>query len=306
MCTSTDDCFCHEQVRQSASPNSLVRPAEHVLRRHRLEVELRKLQARLSPSSTSFSVSPRRPRRSVSSGMTSSGGMLPRFTSGPKCLTNHAWDAFVGASKMRSSSVDRRGRSRRSGRCASRRVGGRCPAVPPSRRLGDHLPGAGVELLLDPLRPTGTGAKTTSASFEPTSERTVKSRAKSAISSSLRSRGMSIVPSEISTCVKPVLGRASACTRRACRARRRPRRTCRRRRPASRTSGRARASSRGCCVTYAGAPAELDDVDVVAGGVEAGPRCRAGSRPLSMTCVRPPSRGLRARGRGRGSRQRRA
>ncbi len=44
------------------------------------------------------------------------------------------------------------------------------------------------------------GAKTTSASLEPTSESTVKSRAKSAISSSLRSRGISSVPSEISTC----------------------------------------------------------------------------------------------------------
>ena len=27
MCTSTDDCFCHEQVRQSRSPNSLVSPS---------------------------------------------------------------------------------------------------------------------------------------------------------------------------------------------------------------------------------------------------------------------------------------
>ena len=46
------------------------------------------------------------------------------------------------------------------------------------------------------------GAMFTSASFEPTSESTMKSRAKSAISSSLRSRGISIVPSEISTCEK--------------------------------------------------------------------------------------------------------
>ena len=27
------------------------------------------------------------------------------------------------------------------------------PAVPPSRALGDHLPGAGLELFLDPLDP---------------------------------------------------------------------------------------------------------------------------------------------------------
>ena len=42
----------------------------------------------------------------------------------------------------------------------------------------------------------------TSESFEPTSERTMKSRAKSAISSSFWSRGISSVPSEISTCEK--------------------------------------------------------------------------------------------------------
>jgi hypothetical protein len=34
--------------------------------------------------------------------MTSSGGMFPRLTFGPKCFTNHAWLDFVGASKMRS------------------------------------------------------------------------------------------------------------------------------------------------------------------------------------------------------------
>ena len=43
-------------------------------------------------------------------------------------------------------------------------------------------------------------------SLEPTSERTVKSRAKSSISSSLRSRGISIAPSEISTQREALLG----------------------------------------------------------------------------------------------------
>src|SRR5581483_8193016 len=47
------------------------------------------------------------------------------------------------------------------------------------------------------------GAKTVSASFEPTSESTVKSRARSAISSSLRSRGRSTTPSDTSTCCNP-------------------------------------------------------------------------------------------------------
>ena len=56
-----------------------------------------------SASRISLSVSPRRPRRRVSSGITSSGGMLPRFTFGPNCFTNQACEDFVGASKMRSS-----------------------------------------------------------------------------------------------------------------------------------------------------------------------------------------------------------
>ena len=78
--------------------------------------------------------------------------MLPRLTVGPKCLTNHAWLAFVGASKIRSSIgdllrdlVDQLG-----AHLAARAedAGGAALA-----RLGDHLPGAGVELFLEPLDP---------------------------------------------------------------------------------------------------------------------------------------------------------
>ena len=99
MCTSTDDCFCHEHVRQSLSPNSAC------AQRSTSSAGIASNQeaaGSASPSSTSFRVSPRRPSRSVSSGMTSSGGMFPRFTFGPKLLTNHACDDFVGASKIRS------------------------------------------------------------------------------------------------------------------------------------------------------------------------------------------------------------
>src|SRR6266487_524128 len=90
----------------------LVAPAKQVLRGHRLEIDLRdgsheegaRGGTRGSPalSSTSFSVSPRRPSRSVSSGITSSGGMFPRLTFGPNSFTKQACDSFVGASKTRS------------------------------------------------------------------------------------------------------------------------------------------------------------------------------------------------------------
>ena len=72
--------------------------------------------------------------------------MLPRLTSGPNCRTNHACEDFVGASKMRSWNaiavrdlVDEP-RAHLAGR--SEDAGG--AALAP---LGDHLPGAGVELL---------------------------------------------------------------------------------------------------------------------------------------------------------------
>src|SRR5438105_1622016 len=76
------------------------------------------------------------------------------------------------------------------------------PAVPPSRPsvITFHAPASSSALIHSTH---WYGAYTTSASFEPTSESTVKSRAKSAISSSFRSRGRSMTPSETSTCVRP-------------------------------------------------------------------------------------------------------
>ena len=72
------------------------------------------------------------------------------------------------------------------------------PAVPPSRpsAITFHAPASSSSRIHCTHR---YGAMFTSASFEPTSERTTKSRAKSAISSSFSSRGISSVPSEIST-----------------------------------------------------------------------------------------------------------
>src|SRR5204862_286124 len=48
----------------------------------------------------SFSVSARRPRRSVSSEITSWGMTLPRLTPGPMCSMNHTCWCFRGASKI--------------------------------------------------------------------------------------------------------------------------------------------------------------------------------------------------------------
>ena len=241
-----------------------------------LRSDAQSARAACSPRSTSFRVSARRPRRSVSSGMTSSGGMLPRLTSGPKCFTNHAWEAFVGASKMRSLEARSSARSRRRGRCASRRrpvdAGGAALAA-----LGDHLPGAGVELLADPLRPTGTArSPPRSPSSRPPRGRRSRARARRS---------------------------ARACARAAARSSR-PR--SRRARSGSRSSQRLYSSSlslrddgleerpaahdrrleraveRDLLLEVVRdvrrPPAELDDVDVLAGGVE---------EPLDLAEVQP-------------------
>ena len=127
--------------------------------------------------------------------------MFPRLTAGPNCLMNHACAALVGASKTTSSS----GTASAISPTSSVRMPPdllKIPAVPPSR--------ASVITFQAPTSSSSRshfvhspGVNSTSESFEPTSERTVKSRANSSISSSLRSRGRSITPSEISTCVRP-------------------------------------------------------------------------------------------------------
>ena len=236
------------------------------------------------PRSTSFNVSPRRPSRSVSSGITSSGGMLPRLTDGPNCLMNQACAAFDGASKIDVLGADRVGdlADQLGAHAAGRVEDARGAAL---ARLGDHLPRAGVELLAQPLRPLGRRVYSTLESFEPTSERTVKSRAKSAISSSLRSRGMSTVPSEISTCVKPSVVEPRLVLVELVLARRRPRRTCRRSRRASPSARRA--CARGCCVTQR-VPQPSLTIEMCSPPISRTSSQPRGPRPLSITCVSPP------------------
>ena len=139
-----------------ARPEELVRPGDDLLGRHGLEVEVRKpgrARQRLNrPSSTSFSVSARSPSRSVSSAMTSSGGMFPRLTSGPKCRTNQACEALRRRLPDQVVEADRvldlvhEARPQLAGRAVD--AGGACLAA-----LGDHLPRTGVELLAHPLHP---------------------------------------------------------------------------------------------------------------------------------------------------------
>ena len=245
MSRRTVSSFWNEHASATLPGNCSSSEAEDSLRR--VSASTSAGSCRLVPRSTSFNVSPRSPRRSVSSGMTSSGGMLPRLTDGPNCLTNQACAAFVGASKMTFVDADLvRDLVDQPGAHVAGRVedAGRAALA----RLGDHLPRAGLQLFAAATASTRSAAYSTSESFEPTSERTVKSRAKSAISSSLRSRGMSTVPSEISTCVEAELVEPRLVLVELVLRRRRPRRTCRRSRPACRLRG-PRASARGCFVT---------------------------------------------------------
>ena len=144
MSSRTASSFWKEQASATRPGKAAAQRRDDLLGRHRLVVGLgQRRAAHASPparapsssagcgASSSASVSERRPRRSVSSGITSSTGMLPRLTPGPKRLMNHAWLAFVGASKMSDAGVDVGGRSRRRGRCASHPRGGRRPRSRP-------------------------------------------------------------------------------------------------------------------------------------------------------------------------------
>ena len=127
--------------------------------------------------------------------------MFPRLTSGPSALTNHACAAFVGASKMTFAGSTAAAISA----ISSVRIPpeeSKIPAVPPSRAsvITFQAPDASSSRS---HAVHSSAVYSTDESFEPTSESTVKSRAKSAISSSLRSRGISTVPSDSSTCVSP-------------------------------------------------------------------------------------------------------
>src|SRR3954471_20981121 len=127
--------------------------------------------------------------------------MLPRLTDGPNCLMNQACAAFDGASKMTFMGPTASAISP----ISSVRMPpdeSKMPAVPPSRASVTTFPAPASSSSWS-HRVHSSAVYSTDESFEPTSERTMKSRAKSATSASFSSRGMSTVPSEISTCVRP-------------------------------------------------------------------------------------------------------
>ena len=199
------------------------------------------------PRSTSFSVSPRSPRRSVSSGITSSGGMLPRLTVGPKCLTNQAW---------RPSSAPRRRcrRGRRSCAISSIEPGAhlagrrKMPAVPPSRAsvITFQAPASSSSLIhCDPLvrREHDLGVLRADLGEDGEVAREVGDQLELALARDV-DRPVGDLDVREAELLEP-----RSCTRRACPARRRPRRTCRRsRRACSRSTSSLRSRF---CVTYA-------------------------------------------------------
>src|SRR5262249_3500309 len=158
------------------------------------------------------------------------------------------------------------------------------PAVPPSRPsvITFQAPAASSSLIQSTQR---YGAMFTSESFEPTSERTVKSRASSAISSSLRSRGRSMTPSETSTCRSPrpetqdLYSSTLSCTITASR------------NVPPITTGLSAARSTSSlrwrfCVTYA-VPQPSLTMSMNAPDVSSTSSHTRGPRPLSSTCVKP-------------------
>ena len=156
-------------------------------------------------------------------------------------------------------------------------VGAEDPGGAALAGLGDHLPGAGLELLPDPRRPTGTGAKidlrVLRADLGEDGEvaREVGDQLQLALARDLdRAVGdLDVREAE--------LGRASACTRRACPARRRPRRSVP---PITTGFSRSTSSLRAQVRRHVRrAPAELDDVDVVAARLEHVLPRRAGRGP---------------------------
>ena len=222
-------------------------PARGPPRRQRLDLVRQSGRAAAgsqSRSSTSFSVSARSPRRSVSSGMTSSGGMLPRLTSGPNLLHEPGLRALlrrleddVGDVDLVDDLVDQAG-AHLAGRPVD--AGGAALAA-----LGDHLPGAGVELLADPLDPLvrrEDDLRVLRADLGEDDE----------VLGELGDQLELALAREVDRPVgdldvrEAVLGEPAPVLVELVRVRWRPRRASRRRRRASRTSGRARSSSRGC------------------------------------------------------------
>ena len=154
MSSSTDSSFWKEQASATLARERVEAEAQDLLRLHRLDVS--SATAGSLPRSTSFNVSPRSPRRSVSSAITSSGGMLPRLTVRPEVLDEprlarlrRRLEDQVGDGDLVRDLVDEAG-AHLAGRPVD--AGGAALAA-----LGDHLPRAGGELFLDPLDPLVRG-----------------------------------------------------------------------------------------------------------------------------------------------------
>src|SRR5581483_8133438 len=202
----------------------------------------------------------------------------------PKCFTNQACEAFVGASQTRSwKSIECAISSTRPVRISPE--GRKMPAVALSRAsvITFQAPAASSSWIQSTH---SYGAKTTSESFEPTSESTVKSRAKSAISSSFRSRGMSTVPSEISTWVRPwaVSQRlySSSWSRAYTTSKKVP--------PITTRFSRRTSSLRSSPSVTQAVPQPSLTMSTYAPAVSSTSAQARGPSPLSRTCVSPPSR----------------
>src|SRR4051812_44981551 len=143
-------------------------------------------------------VSERRPRRSVSSERTSSGAMLPRFTSAPKRSMNHTCWSLRGASKIiREGSTAWAISSMRPIRTSP--SWRKMPTVPDSRAsaMTFQAPASSSASIFSTHL---YGAMIFWSSLEPTSLSTVKpSPARRRISSRFSSASSVIVPSETST-----------------------------------------------------------------------------------------------------------
>ena len=238
MCTSTELCRCHEHVRHMRSPNSAYA--------HR-----RMSSADIASKSSSGSwCAGRLAKQDLLEGVaaqTAAQGLERDHLVGRDVAEVDGRAELLDEPDLRGLGrrleddvVQRRPRLR-SRRRASVRISPapvKMPALPPSRAsvITFHAPASSSSRS---QRVHSSASYSTAESFEPTSESTVKSRAKSAIELELA------LPRDLDRPVRdldvrePELGEPRACTRRACPARRRPRRTCRRSRRACRAARRA-------------------------------------------------------------------
>src|SRR2546430_4636813 len=153
MCTSTDDCFCQEQVRQSRSPNS----AYAQRRTSSAGIVSTSGSCRLGVAKQDLlgGVAARaEPQRLERDDLL--GRDVPEVHIRPELLDDPAWRVFrrrledqVLGGPLVHDLVAEPGPH-----LAVRTVDPRGPALP---ALGDHLPGARLELLLDPFDPLVRG-----------------------------------------------------------------------------------------------------------------------------------------------------